>query len=114
MVAGPEISHLIEQFEKNVNPQSKASNSTGHHEQVPSIQTTFAEETKSLVAAFEELVNPFMNMRSDLLAIHTNDIMPKEVVTTVRNIQRLDLEQCDRYVKEKLVTRSKLITDPHP
>lgn len=78
MIAGPEISRLIEHFEESLNTQLTSSRNVHHHKQVPSIQGTFAEQTSSLFTAFEDLGNPFMEMISDLLAIHTNDIMPKE------------------------------------
>ena len=70
MVAGPEISRLINEFEEDLQ-NSRSKISTKHHEQTPSIQKAFANDVKSLVATVEELGNPFLEDSGDLLTLDT-------------------------------------------
>ncbi|KAG7166090.1 hypothetical protein Hamer_G019870 [Homarus americanus] len=65
----------------------------------------------SLVTTLEDLGNPFMEMSGDLLIIHTNDVMPQEVVSTVRNIQKLSQEQYDTFVAERLLSCNGPVTN---
>ena len=55
MVAGPELSRIIEEFESSVSSAVVH----GHHEQNPGFQNAFATDVHHLVASFEELGNPF-------------------------------------------------------
>ncbi|KAG7166091.1 hypothetical protein Hamer_G019871 [Homarus americanus] len=96
MVAGPEISRILEQFQKIFNKG-------------PTFRSTRGSD--SLVTTLEDLGNPFMEMSGDLLIIHTNDVMPQEVVSTVRNIQKLSQEQYDTFVAERLLSCNGPVTN---
>ena len=65
MIAGPELSRIVAEFEDTVCDVSASSSK--HHEQVPHFQMTFAKDVKSLVATFEELGNHFLNAIRNLL-----------------------------------------------
>ncbi|KAG7168437.1 hypothetical protein Hamer_G002485 [Homarus americanus] len=115
MVAGPEISKIFELFEKkNVGKGPTFRNGMHHHEQAPWVQITFAKQTCSLVATLGNLGNPFMEISFDLLAIHANDFMLQEVVSTARNIQKLDQGKYDAFVAERLLSCNRSITDILP
>jgi len=67
MVAGPELSRMIEEFECSVSSAIVH----GHQEQNPSFQNAFATDVHHLVASFEELGNPFSEEHEELKTIHS-------------------------------------------
>ena len=108
MVAGPELSRMIEEFEGSVSSTVVH----GHHEQNPGFQSTFATDVLHLVASFEELGNPFSEEGEELMAIHSKEIMDSSVVNTVRNARKIGEEQFKTFMKERIVERNKSITEP--
>ncbi len=52
-----------------------------------------------------------MDQSDDLITLHTKEIMPLEVVSTIRNINKLNEEQHDTFFEERLITCSRPITD---
>ena len=65
MVAGPEISRLIHEFENNFHSlESQTSNK--HHEQNPNTQKGFAKDVKALKDTIEEMGNPCLEDNGDL------------------------------------------------
>ena len=107
MVCGPEVARMIKEFE-NVVPSCKV---LGHHEQTPSTQTAFKKDVLSVVSEFNELGNPFEEQGDELIAVHTRDVMDSAVVDTVQNVLQIGKSQYDSYVEERLIARSKRITD---
>ena len=110
MVAGPELSRMIAEFEGSVS--SPVFIVHGHHEQNPGFQNTFATDVLHLVASFEELGNPFSEEGEELMAIHSKEIMDSSVVNTVRNARKIGEEQFKTFMNERLVERNKPITEP--
>ena len=108
MVAGPELSRMIEEFEGSVSSAVVH----GHHEQNPGFQNAFATDVLHLVASFEELGNPFSEEGEELMTIHSKEIMDSTVVNTVRNARKIGEEQFNTFMKERLVERNKPITEP--
>ena len=106
MVAGPELSRMIEEFE-NIGPEEE----TTHHENTPSFQKNFAEDMRNLTSSLEELGNPFTEGSQDLIAIHSKDIMDASVVSTVKNAEHIGEEQCKTFIKDRLIDKTKLISD---
>ena len=94
MVAGPELSRMIEEFE-NIVPEEE----TTHHENTPSFQKNFAEDMRNLTSSLEELGNPFTEGSQDLIAIHSKDIMDASVVSTVKNAEQIGEEHCKTFIK---------------
>ena len=107
MVSGPEVAGMIKEFE-NVVPSCKF---LRHHEQTPSTQTAFKKDVLSVVSEFNELGNPFEEQGDELIAVHTRDVMDSAVVDTVQNVLQIGKSQYDSYVEERLIARSKRITD---
>ena len=87
MIAGPDLSRLVTEFEETVcdgnAPGAK------HHEQVPHVQATYAKDVRSLVTTFEELGNPFLECRKDLVALYTKVIMHDKAKTSVMSAKQL-------------------------
>ena len=99
MVAGPELSRMVEEFEGSFT----VSEERDDHEQKPDVVNT--------VSCFEELANPFTEESENLMAIHTKDILDDSVVTTVKNAQKIGEQQFCLFVKERFI-HSKPVTDP--
>ena len=79
MVAGPEMARVISELEDSVQSlkqkQSQGSD-VKHHEQVKSVQATFAKQVKALIChALEEMGNPFEETSQDLLVIDSKDVL---------------------------------------
>ena len=81
MVAGPEMSRMIQEFEGG----TSSTEQRDHHEQKPGVQSTFSRDVVNTVSCFEEMGNSFQDESENLMAIHIRDIMGDEVVKTIRN-----------------------------
>jgi len=67
MVAGPQLSTIIAEFEERFGRDDGREADDQHHEQSHSYQKSFFEDVCSLVATFEELGNPFLDRSNDLV-----------------------------------------------
>ena len=101
MVAGPEISRLILEFENSFQ-SIESQTSKRHHEQNPNTQKTFAKDVNALVDTFEEMGNPFLENNGDLLTLDTKIIMSKEVIQTVNTIEKKGQQQYDTFLSERI------------
>lgn len=86
--------------------------SAKHHKQIPSVQNTCLKNVKNLVNPIEELGNPFREDSGDLLAIDTKDIMPMEVVKSIKNIKKIGQDQFKAFISERLIKHARPINDP--
>ena len=57
------------------------------------MQAAFAKYVKSLIPAFEEMGNPFLEKSQDLLVLDTRDFMDTSVVETPRRVETIGEEQ---------------------
>ena len=74
MVAGPEVSRIVTEFE-NCALGTQADNSDHHHhEQYAGVQAMFITEVGSLIAVIEEMGNPFLEKRNDLLVLDMSNV----------------------------------------
>lgn len=64
-----------------------------HHELNRSEQKVFVENVRSLVTAFEQHGNPFLETTGDLLNISNGDIMDATVVKAVRTAKDIGKTQ---------------------
>lgn len=64
MIAGPETSIMINEYETKYSRQAKDNNS--HHEQNPSTQKRFESNVKDLMAVIEDNCNPFAEDSTEL------------------------------------------------
>ena len=63
------------------------------------------------MSSFEELGSPFKETGEDLIALHTKDVMNKDVVRTVTTARQLGEQQFKAFLKERLEDKTKLLTD---
>lgn len=73
MVAGPEISHLVSEYEK-ASRAKETPTATRHHESAPDAQRQFLDKAQKLTKVMQDLGNPFQEESSDLLTLDTKDI----------------------------------------
>ena len=73
MVAGPEVSHLVAEYEV-LSGAKDATRSTAHHEQTISAQRVFLEKVGRLTKVIYDLGNPFQEESNYLLTLDTKEI----------------------------------------
>lgn len=110
MVAGPEISRIVSEFESQLKADSKED--LKHHDQSLAVQKSFRDNVTSTVEEFEEAGNPFLETSPQLFALDTKNITDDNVCKTVKNIKQLGQEQYDTFVSERFVERTKTVADP--
>ena len=108
MVAGPELSRIIKEFEADTFSEEDQK----HHEQKPGFQRSFFRDVVNTVSSLEEFGNPFEEEGEYLLAIHNKDVKSNEVIEAVRNAKRIGEEHFNLFLKERFVEKSKPVTHP--
>ena len=111
MVAGPEISRMVKEFE-DMTGISEQAECGRHHEQVRSVQITFAKDVLSLVDVMDDLGNPFEEDSGDLYLLDTKDVMVDDIVQSIKQVTTIGNEKYSTFIKERFIDRSKPITDP--
>ena len=104
MVAGPEIARILNEFEDQF--QRRKQIDARHHEQLPSIQKSFASDLNNTISTFTKLGNPFSEDSKDLCVLDTKVIMSDEVVATVRSVENIGKTQFSEFVKKRIVDLS--------
>ena len=110
MIAGPEVARAIEEFQDGRQHWGRRED-TRHHDQTPSVQTSFAKDVRALVSVIEELGNPFEEESMDLVVLDTKEIAGPAAVENVRNVKKIGQEQFQAFTRECLVERTKPIDD---
>ena len=109
MVSGPEIARVLAEFElasgNDVDPDV-----LHHHELNQSHERRFVKHVTSLVAAFEELGNPFLEDSIKLFAIDTKNVASEDVIKTVETIEQLGKLQFNTYFQERLIDCTQALT----
>ena len=84
MVAGPEVSKLVEDFSSvcGISPNKKSK----HHEEAHATQKDFLQKVKRPQAILAEMGNPFEEESSELYALDTKDVVDTQVA---ENMARL-------------------------
>ena len=112
MVAGPEVTSLIGDFENSNQFTHTTQEKRLHHDQTASVQKTFKKDVCSLVSAIEDLGNPFEEDTEDLLVLHSKEIAGSSAVETVRKVLKIGEQQFRAFSEERLIKRTKSIWDP--
>eukprot|EP00795_Rhopilema_esculentum_P014898 gene14898-6038_t len=96
IVAGPEFSRIIKEFEAYTFSEEDQK----HHEQKPGFQRSFFRDVVNTVSSLEEFGNRFEEEGEYLLAIHTKDVKSNEAIETVRNAKHIGEEHFNLFLKE--------------
>ena len=84
MVSGPEVSHLVSQYE-SASELKVSSEDDKHHEQSYQSQKSFRNQVQKLFCVMKDLGNPFQEESKDLLTLDTKTIAhpsAAELITT--------------------------------
>ena len=73
MIAGPEVSQLVTQYEIASEAKETVVH-RNHHEETPKVQQVSLERVDKLFRVFTDMGNPFKEKSRDLLSLDTNDI----------------------------------------
>ena len=109
-VAGPELIRVISEFEASIVGKRESASQRNHHEQTDATQRLFAKQLNSLVDVIDNMGNPFEEESTDMLRLHSRDIMDKEAIDCLTSIQSKGQEQYTTFVEERLRTNTKPIT----
>ena len=104
VVAGPEIARILNEFKDQF--QRRKQIDARHHEQLPSIQKSFASDLNNTISTFTKLGNPFSEDSKDLYVLDTKVIMSDEVVVTVRSVENIGKKHFSEFVKKRIVNPS--------
>ena len=72
----------------------------------------FKEDVESLVHAFSDIENPFLENSSDLISLETSQIMPTDVVESVMTAKESGRKQCENFFSERIITRQVAWSSP--
>ena len=72
MVAEPEVSRMVANYEK-ASEKKDVKEDSRHHEQSPTAQKRFLDKVRRLTAVIEEMGNPFAEETTDLLTLDMKD-----------------------------------------
>ena len=97
MVAGPEISRILEQFECSYGDVRV---DTRHHEETEANQRNFLEHVRQMTNAIEEQGNPFMEDTKDLIVLDTKEIMGADVAESHKQLLNIGREQYEKFTRE--------------
>jgi len=114
MVAGPEMSSLIRDFERDSLELDDGDDeiSYAHHEQGMSTQLAFQKQVLSLIEVIKHFGNPFGDEFSELIALDTRTCADNSVKITVRTIEEVGRQQYEKYLKNVVQERTCSIQNP--
>ena len=81
-----EIALLVRMFEETNELDERM-----HHEQYSKFQSDFKSDVITLVGAFEQLGNPFLEDSGEMLDLHQSLVMPPDVVNDIRTVKDIGL-----------------------
>ena len=85
MVAGPEISRILEQLEDSCGGVRAV---TRHHEETEANQKYFLEHVRQMTNAMVEQGNPFMEDTKDLIVLETKEIVGLKIGYNIYVLQQ--------------------------
>ena len=110
LVAGPEVTVLIKDFEDTHQLMGRR-HEVIHHDQKANVQNAFRKDVCSLDNVMEELANPLEEESEDLLIIDSKEIANPSAVEAVKKAQKISQQHFQTFTKECLVDRTKPIDD---
>jgi hypothetical protein len=82
MIAGPEVSHLVAQYE-SASEAKDADENTRHHEQTEHTQKAVFDKVQKLYTVMKDMGNPFMDETGDLFTLDTKCIAHPSVAEMI-------------------------------
>ena len=111
MISGPETARLVSEFEASMTTEVEVQGAD-HHEVQRSSEVSFFKDMKSLVTTIEDFGNPFLEESEDLIVMDTKEIAGPTAVTILCQIEAIGKQQCNQFITERLLNRTKSPYDP--
>ena len=113
MVAGPEVSRLVEEFESCLHMAQSDEGIEGvqHHDVSQSIQGTFVHDISSLTQVICEMGNPFLEETQDLFSLDTKEFANPGMIRVVQEMETIGKKQAEVFYTERLIQNKKPISD---
>ena len=111
-VGGPEMARVIVDFESAIDCISSTRTQFQHHEEHEKVQSTFVSDVKKLAQSIQKGGNPFDDETSELVVLFSGDIIDNSVMETLYKINQSGIEQYNTFVNERIINRSKPLSDP--
>ena len=109
LVAGPEVTNQVSFFQNLISPA--ACSSVCHHEQTNAYQNMFIKHTKALYSKYVDIGNVFTDESNKLYDLCTDEARPPTAIDSIMSLEALGKQQYEKYVEERLVSRSVPITE---
>ena len=111
MVAGPEISRLVDELSAlSGNQQSKTSQK--HHEETFSFQRDSLTKVNKLKDTISVLGNPFEEESADLYALDTKEVVGSCVNETMKQLVHIGQKQYEKFVNDMTDTQKPSSNEP--
>ena len=113
MVAGPELTRMVAEFECIEEEHITNQTRNPHHEQSSASQKRFTCHVQSLVSTIEEPGDPFEEESMGLISLVSKDIPVADpaMKATLNKIESVGKDQYESFIKERITERSKPIDD---
>ena len=109
----PEMARLVSEFEASMTTEVEVQGADHHEVHIQrSFQVSFFKDVKSLVTTIEDFGNHFLKESEDLTVLDTKEIAGPAAVTILRQIEAVGKEQCNQFITERLLNRTKSLYDP--
>ena len=112
MVSGPEVTRVIQDFERTLTPDEKEPLELDHHEQSLAFQVDFAENVTKIIHVIKEAGNPFAGRSSDFLTLQSTEVISASTHEAMRGMLATGLQQYESFVEERLKAKTKKFSDP--
>ena len=109
LLAGPEISRMVEEFEDS-NSLSELDSILEHHDTTESAQKHFSADVRTMYDALAEFGNPFMDDSKDLYALDTKVVPGHEAIENLYSAEAVGKEQFENY-RNSHILKDKPISD---
>ena len=111
MIAGPEITRMLENFEDSFNDEVKGNDETKHHENTASFEKMFRKDFEALKEEFSTVGNPFKDDSEQMYSIVSRSTTDESSSQSVCSARCLGQEQYHQYTTDVLVLGKKIIYD---
>ena len=110
LVAGPELSRLLNTFEDKYS--AVKDKSTSHHSQSIGQEKKFLKKVQNLVETINEMGNPFKDDFPELITLDSRKCLQGNSVANLRSLEKRGQDQYEKYVNDVIISKSSSIHDP--
>ena len=112
MVAGPELTRIVSEFESNLPTNCGKNAVTTHHEHNCSHQQRFHNHVNSLFAKIDKFCNPFADETSkQMIVLDTKEVLDQAVSETVECIESIGQAKFSEFHETRIIKKNKSVDD---